>query len=769
MNKETYFIGIGGIGMSGLARILLQKGHTVFGSDLKNSSIIDSLKKQGATVFTEQKNNPIPQTAEVIYSTAIDASHSERCIAQKQGNHLRHRAALLKELMDEKQPLTVSGTHGKTTTSSLLAWTLKFCGFNPSYALGGLLLDDHKNSAHGSGDYFVAEADESDGTFTLYQSFGAILTNIECDHMDYFKTKETLIEKFHIYAKNVSSKEHFFYCDEDENIKAMDLQGISYGFSNTCQLKASQISFQGFSSFFTVYFKEQTYPNIEIPLSGHHNVLNALAVFGLALQLGIEAHSITKAFKHFPGIKRRMEILGNKQNIMLIDDYAHFPTEISCTLKALRSSVQERAITAIFQPHRYTRTQQCFNEFTDAFKEADHVIITDIYEAGEPPIDGISGASLAKSLPQNTIYVPFHQLQEHLLTHAKCHDVIITLGAGSITSIGRAFNETLNNEQLAPMKLGIVIGGHSLEHNISLLSYQNMNEEGGFNKYDVSLFTIDKEGKIPDNFIYSLQQCDVLFPLMHGPYGEDGTIQGLFEMIQKPYIGPSQRACACAMDKILTKQIAQAHDIQIAPYTGLTNKEWHHDKEMLLDQICQKHNFPCFVKAAHLGSTFCVHCVNNKKDLKVCIEKIFLHDQTVLVEDKIIGREIEVAVLGDLTPIALHPGEVLSQGDIYDFSSKYSYEGITSIPKADLSYQQRDMIEKVAIKAYKVTQCSGMARVDLFLTEDGPILNEINPIPGLTAFSLFPKMCLESGIDAASLIDCLVISALHKKRRCHVP
>jgi UDP-N-acetylmuramate--alanine ligase len=774
MSESYYFIGIGGIGMSGLARILLQKGDCVKGSDLHASFLTKSLENLGATIYLSQDNNPIDPRAKVIYNTSITKEHSEIKKAKSQGNTIFHRADLLKELLDNSCALTVSGTHGKTTTSALLAWTLKSCQKNPSYALGGTLLDDKFNASSGRGNIFVAEADESDGSFTKFTSFGAIVTNIGLDHLSNFSSEEALYTSFQIYMSKVESKEHFFYCGDDSLLKKMASFGFSFGFFKENDLRASNCKQNGFNISFNAHFKGKSYLDIELPLTGQHNILNGLSVFGLCLQLNLQEEEIKNAFKSFPGIGRRMEILGEKQEILCIDDYAVFPTEVACTLKALREAVNERPIKVLFQPHRYTRAKQCFDTFAKSFKEANKVFVTDIYSASEEQMEGISGYSLAenmqKELSIEVVYLPHDEIAATLLKEIKPLDTFITLGAGTVTEMGRNFYKSLDANAVNPLKLAVIIGGKSVEHDISLLSYKNMEEKKGFKNFSVHTLTINKKGQLPPQFLEKIAACDVVFPLLHGPFGEDGTLQGMLEILGKPYIGSSHRSCALTMDKLLTKELLEKKGIDVAPYLSLTQKEWEKNAHAILSAIKQRLKFPLFVKAVHLGSTFGVYQVKDATKLQETIEKCLQMDHTLLIEETIIGREIEVAVLGDRNPFALTPGEVFSNGVVYDYASKYSTKGITSISQADLDPSSKRMCEEIALNAYKYLDCSGMARVDLFLTKEGAcIVNEINPIPGMTAFSLFPKMCQEAGIAEDALIKRLVLSALHKKKRCHIP
>lgn len=440
MIRNPHFVGIGGIGMSALARILLMRGEKVSGSDVQFTSIAQQLSEEGAAIFIGHEPENIAGAQIIIFSTGIGFDNPELLAAQEQQIPLIHRSQLLAELMKGYAPLLVTGTHGKTTTSALLTHVLVEAGLDPSYAIGGIVPSLQANGHHGHGIYFVAEADESDGSFLNYHSFGAIITNLENDHMNFWKEEEALDLAFQRFASQVGSLDHLFWCKDDLRLSSLGLKGHSYGFSEKAECKINHFQQLGWQVVFDLSFQQQRFREIELPLIGAHNVLNAAAVFGLGLKLDIQESILRKAFASFPGINRRVEKKGSARGVEVYDDYAHHPTEIFSTIRAIKYATHCSRLIVVFQPHRYTRTRDCLEEFSEAFEHADAVIVTDIYSAQEPPIPGIDpelireGIKKAKPIP--TEYVKRDLLPTFLSAYLKQGDILLTMGAGDITQIG---------------------------------------------------------------------------------------------------------------------------------------------------------------------------------------------------------------------------------------------------------------------------------------------------------------------------------------------
>ncbi len=440
MIDNCHFIGIGGIGMSGLARLLLAKNRRVSGSDLSQNFRTEELSQLGAKIAIGHAAQNIPSNATVIFNSDIKKDNPEYIAATQLKYPILHRSDLLQLLMDEYKPLAVTGTHGKTTTTSLLASTLIEGGLDPSYAIGGYLPQFHTNAGHGNGEYFVAEADESDGTFLKYHPYGAIVTNIDLDHLDHFREEAALVQAFQTFMGNVQNDSLLFWCGEDARLSAMkNLPGISYGFQEGCLLQGSHFRQNGWSISFDAAFDGKLYRDIQVALTGYHNALNALAVFGLSLRLGVAEAAIRRAFIAFGGVQRRCEKKGEAAGILFLDDYAHHPTEIAATLKAIRAATTGRRLVAVYQPHRYSRIKHCLGLFSHVFDQADVIVVTQIYGAGETPILGLSHQLVAQEIGETSrqpcLILPRQSLAEELHSHLKTGDVVVSLGAGDITKL----------------------------------------------------------------------------------------------------------------------------------------------------------------------------------------------------------------------------------------------------------------------------------------------------------------------------------------------
>lgn len=453
-DNKFHLIGIGGIGMSALARLLIAKTHKVSGSDQATLGEVEKLKQEGAEVFQGHQSENIQQKeTTVVYSTAIKKDNPEIVRAKSLNCTLWHRSDLLSYLMNSYDALAVAGTHGKTTTSALLTHVLISSELSPTYVIGGILTNQQTNSENGEGKYFVLEADESDGSLLKYHPFGSILTNLEEDHLDYYYRDLAHIEEcFKQYISQIKDPEYFFWCKDCPNLRKINPKGFSYGFHSESDLRILDYKQQGLSLIFSIEFQGTQYREIELSMMGEQNVLNAAAIFGLSLQLKIDEEKIRKAFKTFLGIKRRGERLGSIQNIEFIDDYAHHPTEVKYLMKGLRTAFPKRRIIAIFQPHRYSRIKYFQDGFADSFHKSSEVWLTDTFAAGETPLEGFSEKNYAKEIEAKsgapTRYIPKEDLLNTIVENAQPHDVIVTIGAGDITQFGRQALEQLKKKVL---------------------------------------------------------------------------------------------------------------------------------------------------------------------------------------------------------------------------------------------------------------------------------------------------------------------------------
>lgn len=788
--KKCHFIGIGGIGMSGLARLALSQDIAVSGSDIASSSVTDMLKQSGAKIYQGHSAGNISSDMTVIYSTDIKKDNPEYQAALQYKCPLMHRSELLQKLMESYRALTVAGTHGKTTTSALLAWVLESSGNSPSYAVGGIVPQLSSNAGHGKGKYFVAEACESDGTFLNYKPYGSIVTNIDFDHMDHYVTEQALIDAFKQFIGQVKSTEHLFWCGDDSRLRQLSPPGISYGFGSHCILKASNFQQHGWTMHFDVEFKGKTYPQLEVALTGKHNALNALAVFGLALSLGLSEKAIREALRTFKGVMRRCEKKGETHGILFLDDYGHHPTELKATLKAIRQAVGERRMVVVYQPHRYSRAKECMGCYSQVFEEADQLFVTEIYAAREEPIPGVTHEKIIAEIQQERKsrcrYLPRDQAASTLAAYLRPHDVLVTLGAGDVTKISGEVLSELALKKATKLKVGVICGGASVEHEVSLSSVEYVLAFLRSDLYEVELFGISRKGvwlagtdikkrlaedhgdstKISSDVLDKLMKCDILFPMLHGTNGEDGTVQGFFELLSKPYVGCDCRSGAISMDKVITKKLALQAGIPTAPFVSFNRHEWSHQQEEILKEIHASLRYPLYAKPIHLGSSIGVHRAVNEKELLAAITDAFRFDTHVLVENGIDGREIEFSVIGNDSVTVFPAGEVFAQGAFYHYDAKYGANSTKTTPRADLP---EDLMQKgmdLVKKTYQAVACVGMARIDTFLDKEGKFwLNEVNPIPGMTKTSLFPQMCTFSGLGGQELMDRLIVLGLSRRRQ----
>jgi len=452
--KSIHFIGIAGVGMSGLAKVLSEKGYRVSGSDIKKNVFTEQLERRGVTVYQGHSPSHLNQADLVITSSVISPDNPELQIAKRKRMRTVSRGALLAELVNRKKGIVVAGTHGKTTTSSLVYSILRQAGKDPTMFIGGEVNDLGGNSKLGSSEYVVAESDESDGSFLLLSPSTSILTNIEDDHIDYYGSKDKLVQAFVQFTGKLKPAGTLIINIDDpclskviKNISLSPSQKlITYGISPMADFSAKKVKLKQFSSSYEINYQGKKIEDIDLSLPGQHNIYNSLAGVAAGLDIGIGWEEIKKALLLFSGVKRRFELVGEKSGILVIDDYAHHPTEIKVTLEV--AARLERRTIAIFQPHRYTRTKMLLSKFGTAFEKADILLLTNIYAAGENPIPGMDGELLFKRVKQKRrkatyYFTNFRKIIDFLGCECREGDLILTLGAGNINEVGRSF---LNRE-----------------------------------------------------------------------------------------------------------------------------------------------------------------------------------------------------------------------------------------------------------------------------------------------------------------------------------
>jgi UDP-N-acetylmuramate--alanine ligase len=446
--QRIHFVGIGGIGMSGVAEVLLTLGFKVSGSDLKSSPVTERLANLGAIIFQGHKAENITGAEVVVTSSAISHDNPEVASAHNQHIPVIPRAEMLAELMRLKYGIAIAGMHGKTTTTSMVAAVLAGGGLDPTVVVGGRVDAMGSNARLGKSQYLVAEADESDRSFLKLSPILAVVTNIDREHMDCYRDMEDVEQAFIDFVDRVPFYGMVVLCNDDDRLRSLlprlARRATTYGLRPDSDLRIAYSNLECGSahhhySHFSVEYRGRSLGNFHLRVPGQHNVLNATAAIAVGIGLDIDAERIREALESFRGVDRRFELKGAVNGVSVIDDYGHHPTEIRATLAAARQCGFDR-IHVIFQPHRYTRTQDLLQEFGAAFFDADHILVLDIYAASEPAIPGITGERVAEAIRKsgkNARYVPsFSEAVQEMGSVAESGDMVLTLGAGNVSHLG---------------------------------------------------------------------------------------------------------------------------------------------------------------------------------------------------------------------------------------------------------------------------------------------------------------------------------------------
>lgn len=444
----VHVVGIGGAGMSGIARVLVSRGVTVSGSDAKDSRRTAALRALGVNVYIGHNANQIPAGATLVVSTAIKDSNPELSAAREMGLRVLTRAEALAVLMAESKGVAVSGTHGKTTTTSMLTVALQHCGADPSFVIGSELNESGSNAHAGGGELFIAEADESDGSFLQLGAYVGIVTNVEADHLDYWGSLEAVERGFDEFAQGIGSRGGFVViCVDDpggaalaRRSKAAGVEVHTYGESEAADNRVRVLNTKGNGWTFEVLVKGVRTSPIQLQVPGQHNMLNATAALVCGLGLGFGVADLSDGLTAFSGTRRRFEFRGQADGVRVYDDYAHHPTEIAATLRAARDAVGEGRLIVAFQAHHYYRTALFSEEFGQALGLADDVVVLEVFAPGEDPIPGASGQVMASKVPlapEHVVFEPsWSAVPGHLAGRARPGDIVMTLGAGDISMMG---------------------------------------------------------------------------------------------------------------------------------------------------------------------------------------------------------------------------------------------------------------------------------------------------------------------------------------------
>lgn len=446
--EKVHIVGIGGISMSGIAKILLNKGYKVSGSDIKNNKQIDILKKRGVDIHIGHEASNLKNVDVLVYTNAVDEKNIELKKAREEDIDIYKRAEFIAKLFKNKETIAVTGTHGKTTTTSMISSIFIDSHLDPSIMIGGNLDILDGNMKNGDGKYFITEADESDGSLTFFNPKLAVITNIELDHFNYYNSEDALLKKFIEFCKKITEQGSLVICGEVlkdyPQLEELDINYYTYGF-NEEYFSAKNIKLDSYKSSFELYINGKKRDKITLNIPGKHNILNALAAYAISYIAEIDKEAINKGLYKYKGVQRRFEKKGKFNNALIIDDYAHHPTEIITTIEtAFRTNPEKLYI--IFQPHRFSRTANLMEEFSKCFDKADELILTDIYSASEKPIENVNSQKLYdlikkrindKELNLEVRYISeFQKIEGYLSQKLKPNDLLLTIGAGNVYEIG---------------------------------------------------------------------------------------------------------------------------------------------------------------------------------------------------------------------------------------------------------------------------------------------------------------------------------------------
>jgi UDP-N-acetylmuramate--alanine ligase len=455
---RVHFVGIGGAGLSGIARIMLARGITVSGSDAKESRTVEALRALGARCYVGHDASHVQDADTLVVSTAVREDNPEVLEAQRRGLRLLPRSAALESVMKGRRVVAVAGTHGKTTTTSLLTVALQHCAADPSFAIGGELNESGSNAHDGSGQIFVAEADESDGAFLVYSPFGALVTNVEADHLDNYGTEEAYHAAFGEFLDRIDPGGFLVACVDDpgaaelaDQARSRGLAVVGVGEATSADLRAEGLAFEGSTSTFTVVDHGRRLGEVTLRIPGRHYVLDALAALAAGLKLGFAFADLRRGLEAFSGTRRRMEFKGEAAGVRVYDSYAHHPNEIAGDLQAARALAGEGRVVVAFQPHLVSRTKIFGPAMGEALGAADEVVVMDVYVAREDPEPGINGRLVASHVPlapEHVLFEPsWSRTPEAVVERARSGDLVITLGAGDITLVGPEVLDLLREQE----------------------------------------------------------------------------------------------------------------------------------------------------------------------------------------------------------------------------------------------------------------------------------------------------------------------------------
>ncbi|MBV6457535.1 MAG: UDP-N-acetylmuramate--L-alanine ligase [Fimbriimonadaceae bacterium] len=731
--------------MAPLALMLRNRGFGVRGTDATGSPVVTKLLESGIEVGIGHSSLSPAEGEAVILTDAIDLRESpEVRRAQELDLGMFRRSQLLGWLLRDKKLIAVTGTHGKTTTTGLLGSALHAAGAEPGVVIGAESADFPGGVVEGSGEFVVVEACEAYDSLRDLDPFVVLLTNLEPDHLDFHGSWEGLKSHMLDFTCRIPANGALIACADDDGVNDLRLRDLP----TRNHPPFAEIPY-GLSPAHRSSLADQIPP---LKLHGLHNRLNALGALAVCEFLKVDLDKAGAGLANFGGATRRLQILKD-DNIAVVDDYAHHPTEIRASIRALRERYANRRLVVVFQPHLYSRTADFLPEFAAALSLADQVVLTDIYPAREDPIPGISSARIAELLTVPLQYVPSrHLLPRKVKELVKENDVIVGMGAGNIDAFAPSFLQELERNG---KRVAVVFGGDSAEREISILSGNAVAEALESKGYSVTKYDIT-ERLLTGQSLADLtgpDRPDAAFLCVHGTHAEDGAIQGFFELLNIPYTGSGIQTSAIAMDKARTKVCLHEVGLPTADTVLLARGE-HFDPKAL---PC-----PAVVKPNAQGSTVGLSFVEKRSDLNDAIAKAFQYDEQVLIEPWLKGVEISVPVLGDR---ALPIVEIVPASGRYDFGAKYERGATEEIIPARISESAARKASEYAVLAHRLLGCNGATRTDMIVVGDRPVILEVNTIPGMTETSLLPNSAAAAGIGFADLCVWMIEEALQRRAR----
>ncbi len=772
--KRYHFIGIGGMGMGNLALLMLAKGFQVSGSDQKESELTRRLAEKGAKIFIGHDIRNLEGADCVVYSSAIKTDNPEMFQAFSKHIPVLRRAELLAQLLNKEVGITVGGAHGKTTTSSMASYLLINAGLKPTTAVGGIVNQGDYNAHLGIGRHMVAEVDESDGSFLYFSPHFSIITNIDREHLDFYRTWNKVQHAFIKFVDRTVANGLVIACGDDKILKGIvensGRRYTTYGFGPDNDWVATNIQLDDFGSTFDCHHKGSFVGHFNLTVPGKHNVQNSLSIIALGQELKISLAVIQETLKTFSAVKRRFERKGDIDGILVVDDYGHHPTEIAATLQTAKTFDRKRLVV-VFQPHRYTRTKELMDDFAGCFNLADELVLMDIYPASEKPIEGVTAEVLMAKIrarrPQGIALVKKDQIVGHLMGMVRPGDLVLTLGAGDVTQLSDDLARALTMRAVMTRDrgvIGVIMGGCASEREVSLRSggaiIKALSEAG----CNVKSLDLNSEDHDTVKEWIRAAKIDVAFIALHGRFGEDGGVQSVLDELDIPYNGCGALSSCAAFNKCISQKMFEEQKI-ITPLTVLVNGS---EKFDVTQVVARLGGFPVVVKPACEGSSYGVSLAADNAAFTAAMSKAYEYGRDIIVQQYIKGRELTVGILGDqVLPVV----EICAKdNDFFDFKAKYQSQTTRYLVPANLSIDLARRVQSEALKAYHALGCEGFGRVDVLLGENSePYVLEINTIPGFTATSLLPKAAKAAGIDFTQLCLRLVDMAYGKKKTEPIP